>query len=286
MTDGARTGSAQPRPGEPLRVEVLTIFPEMITDYCARSIVGRAQHEGHFALRVHDLRDGAIDARRGVDDAPFGGGAGMVIGAEPIFAVIEQRMPPRPIIWLSPSGRRFDQRVAHELSQLASGFTLMCGRYEGIDQRVIDELVDDEISIGDVVLSGGELAALVVIEAVVRLVPGVLGNDSSIVEESFANGLLEYPQYTRPAEFRGISVPEVLLGGNHAAVREWRHFMSLVRTLERRPDLIEARGGLSGAEVELLSHYGYSLGTTVEVSAGNFSTAACGDASVEESNES
>ena len=285
MIDDPLSGAHHPRSPEGLRVDVLTIFPEMIAQYCEKSIVGRAQREGQLVLRVHDLRDGATDARRSVDDAPFGGGAGMVLAPDPIYAVVERQVPPRPIILLSPSGRRFDQRAARELSQRSGGFTLLCGRYEGVDQRVVDDLIDDELSIGDVVLAGGELAALVVIEAVVRLVPGVLGNDSSIVEESFTDGLLEYPQYTRPADFRGISVPEVLLSGNHEVVRRWRRAMSLVRTLERRPDLIEARGGLEGAEVELLAEYGYSLGTTAEQSAGKFLTAASGDASVEESNE-
>ena len=285
MTDDSPRGAKDTRSLDGLPVDVLTIFPEMITEYCEKSIVGRAMREGQLSLRVHDLRDGATDARRSVDDSPFGGGAGMVLAPDPIYAVVEQQRPPRPIILLSPSGRRFDQQAARELSRHSGGFTLLCGRYEGVDQRVIDELVDDELSIGDVVLAGGELAALVVIEAVVRLVPGVLGNDSSIVEESFADGLLEYPQYTRPADFRSISVPEVLLSGNHEEVRRWRHAMSLVRTLERRPDLIEARGGLGRAEVELLSQYGYSLGDIAEDSTGNFLTAASGEASVEESNE-
>ena len=285
MTGDAARGVRDARSDEGLPVDVLTIFPEMITQYCEQSIVGRAQREGQLSLRVHDLRDGATDARRSVDDSPFGGGPGMVLGPEPVFAVVERQRPPRPIVLMSPSGRRFDQQVARDLAQLAGGFTLLCGRYEGVDQRVTDELVDDELSVGDFVLAGGELAALVVIEAVVRLVPGVLGNDSSIIEESFADGLLEYPQYTRPAQFRGIPVPEVLLSGDHEEVRRWRHAMSLMRTLERRPDLIEARGGLGRAEVELLSQYGYSLGTIAEDSTGNFLTAASGDASVEESNK-
>lgn len=245
-----------------LHVDVLTIFPEMITDYASQSIIGRAQREGRLELAVHDLRDGATDARRSVDDAPFGGGAGMVLAPEPIFSVVERVQPARPLILLSPVGRRFDQSLATELAEGNQAFTLLCGRYEGIDQRVIDELVDDQISVGDFVLAGGELGALIIIEAVARLLPGVLGNEASIVEESFSAGLLEYPQYTRPAQFRGITVPEVLLGGNHQAIARWRHARSLALTLAKRPDLIEARGGLSQDEVELLSQHGYSLKTT------------------------
>jgi tRNA (guanine37-N1)-methyltransferase len=206
----------------------------------------------------------------------------MVLGPEPIFSVVEQMHPARPIILLSPAGRRFDQHLAKELCEGERAFTLLCGRYEGVDQRVIDELVDDEISVGDFVLAGGELAALVVIEAVARLLPGVLGNEASIIEESFSAGLLEYPQYTRPADFRGLTVPEVLLGGNHQAIARWRHARALALTLAKRPDLIEARGGLSPDEVELLSQHGYPHRTTAPDSAGNFTTAGCGDAFVEE----
>ena len=163
---------------------------------------------------------------------------------------------PRPLVLLTPSGRPFDQRVAHELAAVPDGFSLLCGRYEGIDQRVADHLVDQELSVGDFVLAGGELAALVVIEAVVRLVPGVLGNDESTGDESFSAGLLEYPQYTRPAEFRGWEVPEVLRSGDHGRVERWRRAQALVRTLRRRPDLIDARGGLTGEEVRLLADHG------------------------------
>jgi tRNA (guanine37-N1)-methyltransferase len=265
-----------------LRVDVLTIFPELIRDYAAVTILGRAQREGYLELQTHDLRDGASDARRTVDDSPFGGGAGMVLSPEPIFRVVEEKNPPRPIIFLSPTGRRFDQSVARELARDAGGFSLLCGRYEGIDQRVIDELVDDELSIGDFVLAGGELGALTVIEAVTRLLPGVLGNEESVVEESFSAGLLEYPQYTRPAEYRGKAVPAVLLGGDHQAVAKWRLAASLAKTMERRPDLIEARGGLSVDEVTLLSQHGYSVGTAAPESARIFQAASSGDAFVEE----
>ncbi len=196
-----------PRP-EPLRIDVLTIFPPVVEHYAAASILGRATGRGLLDLRVHDLRSAASDPHRSVDDAPFGGGPGMVLAPEPVFGAVEQVAQgpgglPRPLLLLSPSGRRFDQGVAEDLAGSA-GFSLLCGRYEGVDQRIADHLVDGELSIGDIVLAGGELAALVVVEAVARLVPGVLGNDDSAGDESFADGLLEYPQYTRPAEFRGL----------------------------------------------------------------------------------
>lgn len=271
-----------PIASSPLHIDVLTIFPEMIEGYCRQSIVGRALQDRRLELAVHDLREGSSDAHRSVDDAPFGGGAGMVLGPEPIFNVVEAVKPARPIILMSPTGRQFDQQVARELAGDLGAFTLLCGRYEGIDQRVIDHLVDDQISIGDVVLAGGELAALVVIEAVARLVPGVLGNEASIVEESFSSGLLEYPHYTRPAEFRGWRVPEVLVGGNHQAIAAWRHAAALAETLAKRPDLIEARGGLRPGEVELLEFHGYPLKTTAPGSARDCEAAGRGDVSLEE----
>jgi tRNA (guanine37-N1)-methyltransferase len=242
-----------------VRVDVYTIFPELIEGYAAGSILGRARAAGLVDLRVRDLRDGAHDARRTVDDTPFGGGAGMVLRCEPIFDAVEAVEsadgPCRPLLALSPAGRRFDQGVAHELAAL-DGFSLLCGRYEGIDQRVLDTLCDGELSAGDVVLAGGELAALMVVEAVARLREGVLGNDTSQDEESFADGLLEYPQYTRPATFRGMDVPEVLRSGDHATVARWRRAAALRRTIARRPDLIEARGGLSDEERRLLEELG------------------------------
>ena len=196
-----------------MRIDVFTLFPELIEGFSRASLLGRAREAALLDLRAHDLRDGASDARRTVDDAPFGGGAGMVLMPEPLFAAVEQVTSteglPRPLFFLTPGGRPFDQGVARELAGL-EGFSLLCGRYEGVDQRVGDHLVDGELSIGDFVLAGGEAAALVVIEAVTRLVPSVLGNEASVTEESFADGLLEYPQYTRPAEFRGWGVPEVL----------------------------------------------------------------------------
>jgi tRNA (guanine37-N1)-methyltransferase len=239
-----------------LRIDVFTIFPEVVEGYCAASILGRARRDGLLDLRVRDLRSEASDPHRSVDDAPFGGGAGMVLAPGPVFAAVERGDPPRPLFLLSPSGERFDQDRAARLAGLASGFSLLCGRYEGVDDRISAHLVDGEISVGDFVLAGGELAALVVIEAVTRLVPGVLGNDASSGDESFSDGLLEYPQFTRPADFRGWRVPEVLLSGHHGQVERWRRAQSLRRTLDRRPDLIEARGGLSAAEEKLLEEFG------------------------------
>ncbi len=242
-----------------MRVDVFTIFPDLVESYCSSSLLGRGRQRGLVEVRVHDLRAFANDARRSVDDSPFGGGPGMVLMCEPLFAAVEAAEADggiaRPLLLLAPGGRRFDQSVASELAT-GEGFSLLCGRYEGVDQRVSDHLVDGELSVGDVVLSGGEAAAFVVIEAVLRLVPGVLGNDDSALEESFASGLLEYPQYTRPAEFRGWGVPEVLLSGDHGVVARWRRTESLRRTLAERPDLIEARGGLSDEEVALLEAAG------------------------------
>jgi tRNA (guanine37-N1)-methyltransferase len=208
-------------------------------------------------VRTHDVRDGADDPHRSVDDAPFGGGAGMVLAPAPVFASVEAVAAsedglPRPLILLTPSGRRFDQPEARRLADLPGGFSLLCGRYEGVDQRVADHLADEELSVGDYVLAGGELAALVVVEAVARLIPGVLGNQYSAEEESFTAGLLEYPQFTRPASFRGWEVPAVLRSGDHGLVEEWRRLQSLIRTLRRRSDLVEARGGLTEEEVRLL----------------------------------
>jgi tRNA (guanine37-N1)-methyltransferase len=238
-----------------MRVDVLSIFPDVVEGYCESSILGRARREGIIEVRALDLRSAAQDPHRSVDDAPFGGGAGMVLAPEPVFAAVELLQPPRPLLLLSPAGRRFDQDMAHELATLGQ-FSLLCGRYEGVDQRIADHLADAEVSIGDFVLAGGELAALAILEAVCRLVPGVLGNDASSAEESFSNGLLEYPQYTRPASFRGWEVPEVLRSGDHGRVARWRLAESLRRTLERRPDLLEGRGGFSEEERHLLEEFG------------------------------
>lgn len=246
MTGGSGRGA--------LRIDVLTIFPDLVSPWTQASLIGKAAKDGLLDLRVHDLRSGTTDPHRSVDDAPFGGGAGMVLRPEPLFAVVEREEPPRPLLLLGPGGRRFDQAWARELAG-SSGFSLLCGRYEGVDQRVADHLVDRELSLGDFVLAGGEVAALAVMEAVARLVPGVMGNEESADEESFTAGLLEYPQYTRPAVFRGWEVPEVLRSGDHGRVARWRRAQALRRTLERRPDLMETRGGLSEEERGLLAEF-------------------------------
>ena len=220
-----------------MRIDLFTIFPEYLESPLRVSLVGRAQDNAVLAVRVHDIREYSTDRHRSVDDAPFGGGAGMVMMPEPVFAAVEAVQPARPLLLLSPSGRRFDQGYARELAS-GAGFSLLCGRYEGVDQRVADHLCDGEVSVGDYVLAGGEAAALVVVEAVARLVPGVLGNDESPVEESFTDGLLEYPQYTRPAEFRGWGVPDVLRSGDHGEIARWRRQEAERRTRERRPDLL------------------------------------------------
>jgi len=238
-----------------LHIEVFTIFPEMIDAYAGRSILGRAAAAGLVEVTARDLRSETTDVHRTIDDSPYGGGAGMVMQPAPVFAAVEAVDPPRPLILMGPGGRTFDQGVAVELAALG-GFSLLCGRYEGVDERIRTDLCDDEISVGDFVLAGGELAALAVVEAVARLVPGVLGNDASSGDESFADGLLEYPHYTRPAEFRGSAVPEVLRSGDHAQVERWRRARALARTVEHRPDLIERRGGLSDADRALLDEFG------------------------------
>lgn len=235
-----------------MRIDVFTIFPDMVSGFAAQSLLGKAQAAGTIDVRVHDLRAGANDPHRSVDDAPFGGGAGMVLMAEPLFAAVEAVEPPRPLLYLSPAGRRFDQSVARELAA-QDGFSLLCGRYEGVDERVREHLVDGELSIGDYVLGGGEVAAMVVLEAVGRLVPGVMGNEASADDESFSHGLLEYPHYTRPAEFRGWTVPDVLRSGDHGRVERWRRAQALARTIAHRPDLIEARGGLTDEDRRLLA---------------------------------
>lgn len=242
------------------RATALTLFPEMFPGPLGGSLAGRALKDGVWSLRAVDVRQFARDRHGTVDDAPFGGGAGMVMKPEPIFASVDAADPPRPLYLLGPGGRRFDQSVAHELAALADGpsggFSLLCGRYEGIDHRVREHLVDGELSIGDVVLSGGEVAACLVVEAVTRLLPGAMGNAESPVTESFgATGLLEEPHYTRPAEFRGWAVPDVLRSGDHGKVARWREAQRLHRTLRWRPDLIEARGGLTDPERRLLEEF-------------------------------
>jgi len=238
-----------------MRIDVISVFGSAVDEFCSMSLLGRARQSGRVDLRLHDPRDHANDVHRTVDDSPFGGGAGMLMRPEPIFGVVEANDCPRPLLLLSPGGRRFDQAMAAELAAL-DGFSLLCGRYEGVDHRVREHLVDDELSVGDVVLAGGEVAACLVIEAVTRLLPGVMGNADGPITESFgASGLLEEPQFTRPAEFRGWDVPEVLRSGDHALVARWRHAQALHRTISQRPDLIEARGGLSDDERRLLEEF-------------------------------
>jgi tRNA (guanine37-N1)-methyltransferase len=238
-----------------VRIDVFSIFPEVVDSFCSASLLGKARTAGLLDLRCHDIRDHATDVHRSVDDAPYGGGAGMVMTPDPIFAAVEAVAPPRPLWLLGPGGRRFDQPMARELLS-GDGFSLLCGRYEGVDHRVREHLVDGELSVGDVVLSGGEAAACVVVDAVTRLLPGAMGNADSPVTESFgADGLLEEPQYTRPASFRGWSVPDVLLSGNHGLVARWRAAQVLHRTLRMRPDLVEQRGGLRPDEVALLEEF-------------------------------
>jgi tRNA (guanine37-N1)-methyltransferase len=237
-----------------MRIDVLTIFPDMVADFAGRSLLGKARERHLIDVRVHDLRSVTTDPHHSVDDAPFGGGAGMVLAPEPIFATVEAVDPPRPILYLGPAGRRLDQAYARELA-LLDGFTLLCGRYEGIDERVRTDLIDGEVSVGDYVLSGGEVAAMVVLEAVSRLVPGVMGNASSADDESFSAGLLEYPHYTRPADFRGLVVPDVLRSGDHARVARWRHAQSLATTLRARPDLLAARGPLTADDRRALREH-------------------------------
>ena len=238
-----------------MRIDVFSIFPTMVSQFAGQSLLGRASQRGLLDIRVHDLREHTTDVHRTVDDTPFGGGAGMVLRAEPIYASVEAVQPPRPLFLLGPGGRRLDQRLAAELAD-SGGFSMLCGRYEGVDDRVRTDLCDGELSIGDYVLGGGEVAAMVVLEAVGRLVPGVMGNAASAGDESFSEGLLEYPQFTKPAVFRGMEVPEVLRSGDHGRIDRWRRARALRRTLDARPDLIEQRGGLSESELRLLAEFG------------------------------
>lgn len=238
-----------------MRIDVFTIFPALIDAFCAETMLGKARTSGLVDLRLHDPREHTSDVHRTVDDAPFGGGAGMVMKPEPLFASVEAAQPPRPLFLLGPGGRRFDQSVAHELAS-GTGFSMISGRYEGVDHRVREHLVDGELSVGDVVLNGGEVAACLVIEAVVRLLPGAMGNDESPLNESFGSaGLLEEPHFTRPAEFRGWEVPDVLRSGDHARIARWRHAQALHRTLKDRPDLIAGRGGLDETDRRLLEEF-------------------------------
>jgi tRNA (guanine37-N1)-methyltransferase len=236
-----------------MQFDVFTLFPEVILPYLEVSILQRAIQRGLLAVNVHNIRDWAADKHHVTDDTPYAGGGGMVMKPEPIFDAVESVLgspPACPLILLTPQGRLFTQQVARKIAK-ESHIALLCGRYEGIDERVRQHLVSDEISIGDYVLTGGELPAMILIDAVTRLVPGVLGDPFAAQEDSHAAGLLEYPHYTRPAKFRSWEVPEVLLSGNHARIARWRHEQALRRTWQRRPDLLE-KADLSEADRMLL----------------------------------
>lgn len=227
-----------------MRIDVLTLFPEMFEGVFSSSLIGKARERGIVTLATVNFRDFSQNRHKTVDDAPYGGGGGMLLKPEPLFAAVEHIMAhaeagvrPR-VILTTPQGETFTQRKARELAG-ESHLIFICGHYEGVDERVREHLATDELSIGDYVLTGGELPAMVMIDAIVRLLPGVLGNEASAANDSFSDGLLEYPQYTRPAEFRGWKVPDVLLSGNHAEIAKWRRQQSLLRTLRRRPDLLE-----------------------------------------------
>ena len=237
-----------------MKVDIVTIFPAMLEPPLAAGVLGRAVERGLIDAQVHDLRAFTDDRHHVVDDVPYGGGPGMVFKPEPLFKAVEAiraaRGEPSTVILTSPQGRRFDSGEARRLSRL-DHLVLLCGRYEGVDERVREWVATEELSIGDYVLTGGELPALVIVDAVARLVPGVVGDEESVETESFVRGLLDFPQYTRPAEFRGLNVPDVLLSGNHAAIRRWRKREAVSRTLGRRPDLL-AQAALDEEEREIL----------------------------------
>lgn len=236
-----------------MRFDVITIFPELFRGVFEFGIISRAVGAGLIAIHVHDLRDYTEDRHRQVDDRPFGGGAGMVMKPEPLFRAVEavvESAPATKSVLLSPQGRLFNQRVAQEFSR-ETALVLICGRYEGVDERVVEHLVADEVSIGDYVLSGGEIPAMVVIDAVTRLIPGALGCDESVVRESFSGWLLDHPQYTRPPEYRGMKAPGVLLSGNHAEIERWRRGKAIEKTLRRRPDLLDDQELASDERLEI-----------------------------------
>jgi len=242
-----------------MHIDILTLFPEMFDSPFSSSILKRAIERKLVNINLHNIRDYTHDNHHTVDDYTYGGGTGMILKPGPIFEAVESIKPGHadqessqlPVILLTPQGRLFSQEVAYELSKY-SHLILICGRYEGVDERVRQHLVTDEISIGDYVLSGGELAAMVVVDAVVRLLPGVLGSEDSAIDDSHANGLLEYPQYTRPAVYRGWSVPQILLSGDHAQIAKWRHEQAVQRTAERRPELLD-KANLNLEERQLVS---------------------------------
>jgi tRNA (guanine37-N1)-methyltransferase len=225
-----------------VKIDIVTIFPGMVRASLAEGVVGRAIGRGIVDLQIHDLRDSVTDRHRVVDDMPFGGGPGMVLKPEPMFAAVDgiraRRGEPGAVILTSPDGERFTHTSALRLSRLGH-IVILCGRYEGVDERVRTGLASEAVSIGDYVVSGGELPALVIVDCVARLVPGVVGDEASVAHDTFARGLLDYPQYTRPAEFRGMGVPPVLLSGHHGEIERWRRREALARTLEQRPDMLE-----------------------------------------------
>lgn len=244
-----------------MRFDIFSLFPEVFDPYLNASILKRAQGSCALEVKVHNIRDWAVDKHHTTDDTPYGGGGGMVMKPEPVFSAVEGILgspPACPVILMSPQGRRFTQEIAFELSKL-DHIAIICGRYESVDERIRQHLVTDSISIGDYVLTGGELPALVVIDAVTRLIPGVLGDPEASLNDSHANGLIEYPHYTRPPEFRGWTVPEILLSGNHAEVNRWRRHESLRRTLEIRPDLLP-QADLSQEDLAFLEGIGYHAG--------------------------
>jgi tRNA (guanine37-N1)-methyltransferase len=241
-----------------VKIDIVTIFPEMVEAGLASGVIGRARQSGLLDIVVHDLRDFTTDRHRVVDDVPFGGGPGMVLKPEPLVAAVEgvasTRGRPGAVLLTSPAGRTFTDAEARRLAGMAH-IVVLCGRYEGIDERVREQVAADELSIGDYVLSGGELPALVMVDAIGRLVPGVVGDEQSVAEDSFIGGLLDYPHYTRPAEFRGQRVPDVLTSGHHAEIRRWRRREALRRTAERRPDLL-ASAELDDEEREFIRELG------------------------------
>jgi tRNA (guanine37-N1)-methyltransferase len=237
-----------------MRIDILTLFPEMFEAVLKESIIGRAVEKQLIELQFHNIRDYTENKHRKVDDYPYGGGLGMIMQCQPIFAAVEDikaKLEKKPYtIMMSPQGRTFDQAKAREFSSLEN-LMVICGHYEGIDERVTETLVDEEVSIGDFVLTGGEIAAMAVVDATCRLIPGVLKEDASYMLESFSDGLLEYPQYTRPPEFMGMEVPEVLLSGHHENIEKWRRYQSLKRTYEKRPELL-SQAALTKEDIKLL----------------------------------
>lgn len=248
-----------------MRIDIFTLFPAMFLGPLQDSILKRAQERGTLSILLHQIRDYAVDRHQMTDDLPYGGGQGMLMKPEPIFRAVESAIgtDPTPIILLSPQGRTFTQEIAQELAQQPR-IAFLCGHYEGVDERVREHLVTDELSIGDYVLTGGELAAMVIIDAVARFIPGVLGAANGAHDDSYTSGLLEGPQYTRPACFQNWAVPEVLRSGNHAKIAQWQHMMALRRTLERRPDLLDYET-LSKQDQQLLAEIQQDLGEPDEV---------------------